>query len=991
MKTPATPSRAVGRRRASHPAAAGFRPAITALAIAAALSNLPVHAQPAGGAAIHGTVAVITAGPNTVVTTGNGGGTNHSAINWATFSIPLNTTTHFQQPSPTSTSINRVVDPSPSTIFGTLSSNGRLVLVNPAGITVGAGAVVNTASFTASTLGMSEADAIAGRLRFSNGGVAGPLFVAGNIIAQQGDAVLIAPDIRTASTALVEAPNGATILAAGQSVELTGRGLEGISFQLQAPADRAINLGQLEGEAVGIFAGTLTHSGLVRATSAEIKGGKVVLRAIGNIEVSGHVVGVTGRSGEPAALPEGAGTVVSNATITSIDGSITITGQSSSVDGVRLQDLTLNAGMGSIFVTGATTSGSAAGVRLAGAVTLNARTEAKITGTALAAGEGFGSNGISIDGGDSRIDATGPLKFIGTSEQAGGTGVYISDAVVSTSGGPIQIEGTGSYSGLDIRYTDIESRGGNITLKGTSFAGGEGGGYGVYGEQAHVDAGAGALVIDGSANAGTGVYLTRGSRSETALTYLGRAISINGQNASSGAAVSLYGERVEATDAVAITAVGGAMNLYDSEIEATDAGGTVSLENRSAGQWIYLGDGTRVRSGTNGTVKLKADAIDLTEGRIDSVGGQVQVTAASANRGITLGSDAADRLALTSGSLANITTGTLVVGDAGHAGGIDIDEALDFSRNAERLSLVQAAAGRITQSGAGAVRVGGLHADAGSVSLTGANQVAELSGRGRSGAFSFNTTGDLRVGSVAGEAGVVAAGAVDLTAAGDFTQATDAALQGRDVTLVGRGGAATVGKVGGSTLRFAGWSGVTLTNTTAFDNMVYSGGTIVAAAGALLTPGGSGTINPSATVDANIRFDSGATVAFDFNGATHDALAVSGTTSFAGGQDVTAIANASQRPPEGSYTLMRGPSFEGALPSLDGNVANASLAFGSLKLNVGPAPAPAPAPAPPTGGRQEPQDHLVVFNRLFQEEVERQTGNAGRDDIVITNSQCKPS
>ncbi|MBX3660456.1 MAG: filamentous hemagglutinin N-terminal domain-containing protein [Ramlibacter sp.] len=36
-------------------------------------------------------------------------------------------------------------------IFGTLSSNGKLVLVNPAGIAVGASATVDTAGFTAST------------------------------------------------------------------------------------------------------------------------------------------------------------------------------------------------------------------------------------------------------------------------------------------------------------------------------------------------------------------------------------------------------------------------------------------------------------------------------------------------------------------------------------------------------------------------------------------------------------------------------------------------------------------------------------------------------------------------------------------------------------------------------------------------------------------------------------------------------------------------
>jgi hypothetical protein len=37
---------------------------------------------------------------------------------------------------------------------------------------------------------------------------------------------------------VIQSPGGATVLAAGQKVEVTGRGLEGIHLQLQAPQDR---------------------------------------------------------------------------------------------------------------------------------------------------------------------------------------------------------------------------------------------------------------------------------------------------------------------------------------------------------------------------------------------------------------------------------------------------------------------------------------------------------------------------------------------------------------------------------------------------------------------------------------------------------------------------------------------------------------------------------------------------------------------------------
>src|SRR5215217_3279024 len=111
----------------------------------------------------------------------------------------------------------------PSSIFGTLSSNGKLVLVNPAGIAVGTGAVVDTAGFTASTLRMSEADALAGRLVFGGDSLGGgPLSIQGQIVARSGDVVLIAPNVQVGSQAVIQSTNGATVLAAGQKVEITG-------------------------------------------------------------------------------------------------------------------------------------------------------------------------------------------------------------------------------------------------------------------------------------------------------------------------------------------------------------------------------------------------------------------------------------------------------------------------------------------------------------------------------------------------------------------------------------------------------------------------------------------------------------------------------------------------------------------------------------------------------------------------------------------------
>ncbi|NVO06190.1 MAG: filamentous hemagglutinin N-terminal domain-containing protein, partial [Rhodoferax sp.] len=269
-----------------------LRGALSALAVALAWGAVPtwVQANPTGGVAIQGQATFTTNGNNLLVTTQNGAGLNHSALNWQSFSIPTGSSTYFQQPTAASTSINRVVSSTPSLIFGNLGSNGNLVLVNQSGITVGAGAVVDTAGFTASALRMGDADALAGRLRFgdANAATAG-VSILGSVLARSGDVVLLGSRVDTGSSALVQAPNGSTVLAAGQQIEITGRGLEGIVMQVQAPSDSAVNLGTLKGDAVGIFAGTLRHSGAIQANSAANEGGKIVLKALQRADVAGSL------------------------------------------------------------------------------------------------------------------------------------------------------------------------------------------------------------------------------------------------------------------------------------------------------------------------------------------------------------------------------------------------------------------------------------------------------------------------------------------------------------------------------------------------------------------------------------------------------------------------------------------------------------------------------------------------------------------------------
>ncbi|MBS7807823.1 filamentous hemagglutinin N-terminal domain-containing protein [Variovorax sp. PCZ-1] len=259
--------------------------AITGLSLTfAGLGQLHAQNLPQGGVAVHGGANIQQNGNTLNVNTTNGAG-NTSVINWQSFNIGSGHATNINQPNVGSSSINRVVTNIPSQIHGTLRSNGNVILVNQNGIAVGAGGVVDTAGFTASTLGMSEADARAGRLRFEGNALSGGVQVDGVIRSRNGDVVLIAPQIATGKDALIKAENGNVILGAGQTVEVVGRGLEGMRFIVQGADNKVINLGTLQGNAVGVFAGTLRHSGVIQAQTATMEGGKVVLRAIKDIEI----------------------------------------------------------------------------------------------------------------------------------------------------------------------------------------------------------------------------------------------------------------------------------------------------------------------------------------------------------------------------------------------------------------------------------------------------------------------------------------------------------------------------------------------------------------------------------------------------------------------------------------------------------------------------------------------------------------------------------
>ncbi len=264
-----------------------------AFSLSLILGSQLANANPVGGQVVQGSATFTSPSSNILNVTNS----NNTVINWQSFNIGTGQTTNFIQPSSASSVLNRVVTNSPSQLLGNLNSNGRVFLINQHGILVGEGAQVNTAGFFASTLNITDNDYLNGRLKFEGDSSAG-INNQGYIHAgDNGNIVLIAPNIENGG--VIEVENGNVILAAGQSITISSLENPSIQFEVTGNENTVTNLGEIlvdQGSA-SLFAGTLQHSGVIRAGGlVQNADGSISLVAKGSNQVSG-VVDASGNEG----------------------------------------------------------------------------------------------------------------------------------------------------------------------------------------------------------------------------------------------------------------------------------------------------------------------------------------------------------------------------------------------------------------------------------------------------------------------------------------------------------------------------------------------------------------------------------------------------------------------------------------------------------------------------------------------------------------------
>ncbi|HMX16483.1 MAG TPA: filamentous hemagglutinin N-terminal domain-containing protein, partial [Rhodocyclaceae bacterium] len=653
--------------------------------VAGGLFAPAVVANPVGGVVVSGTASFTQQNPNTLLVR-NGSG---AVINWKSFSIGASETTIFDQASAASWVLNRVTGGDISRIYGHLKSNGRVFLVNRNGIFVGPGAVVDTTGFVGSTLGILDSDLAAGRLQFAKDGKAGSIVNQGVIRTQSGgNVVLMAPRITNQGT--IDAPGGEIILAAGQKATITSLDLDGVAFQVQAPADTVLNLGKLLADdgAVKVFAGTLKHSGEIRANAiTRDSGGQIVLASRAGLDVTAvGSVTADGPSGGSIRLESATGTARVAGRLRAVGsadggGQVDVLGRQVSLTGKAAVDASGATGGGNLRIGGdfqgnnpdvpnATDTFVAAGVRLAadatglgkgGRIVVWSDGNTRYLGKLSARGGPLGG-----DGGFAEVSGKGNLLFLGGANLGAPKGTVGDllldplDLFVDALGGlnPYVINEASDFPAHAITVTPatLAAITGNVTL------------------YASRDLRINSAIALAGAGQGLSAHAGRDLQLGAAITTTGGAVSLDATRDIStfaataintgGGAVTLHAGRALSGSSLNVNAGGGAVS--ESSAAGTLASGTVS----GSGSLTLAAVGGNLSTSnltSSGAVTLSSSAASVSTGTVAS-GGALAITGATSVGTSNLNSNgAAVTIHANGGSL---STGTITSqAGAGPAGG----------------------------------------------------------------------------------------------------------------------------------------------------------------------------------------------------------------------------------------------------------------------------------------------------------------------------------
>lgn len=306
----------VPARRPAH--GRGARTASQLLAAAGGTIALasPALAQVAGERVAAGSATFQRAGNVTTITAAN-----NTIINYSSFNIRPGEAVRFVQPDALARVLNRINSALPSRIDGELSANGRVYIVNPAGVYFGRGAMINVGGIFAAAAHVNDGEFLRGVDRFRT--------TAGGKVVNEGtihaDVVgLIGREVFNLGA--IEAPQGTIAMVSGDTVTLGEQGGR-VFAQIEKPVDMGPHAPgtpkaptRARFGAGDMFGVAVWNKGTARAARVHMESQRGQTRVEGSVDASN----AAGKGGEIKALGRTVAVVGADLNASGADGGGTV-------------------------------------------------------------------------------------------------------------------------------------------------------------------------------------------------------------------------------------------------------------------------------------------------------------------------------------------------------------------------------------------------------------------------------------------------------------------------------------------------------------------------------------------------------------------------------------------------------------------------------------------------------------------------------------------
>ncbi len=606
-----------------------------------------VFANPVLQNVASGTATVEQSGNTTTIQQSS----QQAVLNWNSFNIQQNESTHFQQPQG-GMALNRI-DPSQgvSQIFGQLTATGKIILINQAGIYFGPQSSVNVAGIIASTADITDDNFRNGNYQFNQSGPYAGAIINDGTIATLDHGFVVMMGHGVVNNGRVEAQLGHVVLAAGDTFTLSFDGNDLIHFAVSDPtqvagrdqngnplADGVKNTGLIaaEGGTVQISTkaaqGVLNHAinmagvteakylvqdasggmNLSSAQTIELDGGN------GDVQVSGKVVA----SSAPVSADPGVGgeavvrivghtvEITSNANVEAQSGKVILLGGEEADAKVIVAGKVNTSSQQNSQATGGSIKIAANSIDLQPTAVISANGPAGGGTLSLTANQGEGA--IQFKAGDGQAHISANQMILNGKLQ------LAQDATLTASLGDVVVKG------------DV-SGGYNLTISGAGQASSITGSISGI-DTAITNAGSGTLIISGLNNTYTGgTYLNsgilevaNGSSLGTGLVKVSSNATLQLNNVSLNNAIEVEGSGASGTTGAiealpaSQASLNGAVTLTGSTSIGVDSGSSLTFSEDSSINGPYSlnfqGSGTLVLNGTIGGFVPLASLATSSEG-----------------------------------------------------------------------------------------------------------------------------------------------------------------------------------------------------------------------------------------------------------------------------------------------------------------------------------------------------------------------------------------